>query len=289
MKIGFGLGKNLALAIICWSTASFADGPVLVNNPTERSTGLSFSFTWEGTNGQSSEDGICKVLGYNKALYGSSKSDYSIKENISVNEQGEIIGSPDGWPTTQIYCMGSNSQPIRQIGQILNENQLKYPRTSLSFSHSGYLTNGASSEHGVCKILGFEKGVAGSGRSDNTITDTVELDANGNIRSGPSAWRMTRVVCLNRFSDNAQVPRISVLTGQALLFPGSNLPFSHAGHGTNSPSSEHGVCKAVGFRMAVQGSSRTDDKLTHAVQVDANGQVLTGAAAWRMTQIVCFQ
>ena len=162
-----------------------------------------------------------------------------------------------------------------------------YPKTSLSFSASSAYSSSPSSEDGVCKVLGYEKAAPGSSRSDKITDDVVRVDSDGTVVEGPNAYTMTQIVCLNPAKSPTILETLVILTESKLVHPQSNLPFSASSAYSSSPSSEDGVCRVLGYRRAIIGSSRSEKETADTIQVDSDGNVVGGPNAYTMTRIIC--
>ena len=55
-----------------------------------------------------------------------------------------------------------------------------------------------SNEDGSCKALGYEKAVPYSSRWSDRLTNTITVDANGNVTGGPYKSKATRIVCISK-------------------------------------------------------------------------------------------
>jgi hypothetical protein len=139
-----------------------------------------------------------------------------------------------------------------------------------------------SDENGVCKLLGYEKAALGSARIDyDAMVNTLQIERDGYIISGPSDYPISQIVCLNQ--TNSYPNERSVIVSNP-THADSRLPFSGGYH----PSSENGVCVSIGYRKVALHSERINyTALVDAIQVNETGSVIAGPSDYIISQIVC--
>jgi hypothetical protein len=282
--------------IVCLNKLSYPtplDYSVLIKGRelVHKNSGLSFSASSSYSSSPSSEDGVCKSLGFEKSASGSSRSDKQAVDSIQVDRSGNVVGGPNAYRMTQIVCLNPTGIHMGEKSYLLNRKDLIHRSSNLPFSASSSYSSSPSSEDGVCRSLGYSKAASGSSRSDKSAADSVQVNQKGDVVGGPNAYTMTQLVCLMDKArdpqDRPQIPETVLINGSQLRDPSSGMPFSASSSYSSSPSSEDGVCRAMGFSKAVSGSSRSDKVTVDTVQVDSRGVIVAGPNAYRMTQIVC--
>lgn len=185
-------------AFLCVASASAAE---IIDFPRYPGTNLTFSHVASGTNGQSDENGICVALGFNRAIPGSARSDYApypYSENIQVDYAGNPIGAPTGYRVSQIIC-GERVHNTRVQPQLVEVISPRDRGTQRPFSFTGMGTNGASSENGICRAIGYASAIAGSSRNANEpypYSANFQVDEYGTIIGAPQGWSTSRIICV---------------------------------------------------------------------------------------------
>ena len=74
----------------------------IVLNPIHAKSNLPLS----GYYSSSDENGVCVMLGYEKAAFGSKRNNCSSQvDSIQVNATGNVVGGPSDFPISQIVCL----------------------------------------------------------------------------------------------------------------------------------------------------------------------------------------
>lgn len=145
--------------------------------------------------GGSSENGVCKALGYEKAVVGASLyTDVSRKPMVEINNRGSVSGGDIGSNYHQfdtIVCV--NMVGASQISGKLIEN----PRHPIS----GQPFSGGSHESGVCKALGFSHAAVGATMYvDVSNTPMLEVDSEGSVSGGDTGNKyhaVKKIICID--------------------------------------------------------------------------------------------
>lgn len=185
------------------------DTSALIKNPVYPETKIPLSaselpreLTWpigaavlDEYHSESSEDGVCKLLGYEKAAAGSSRVKNLEKiEVLQINESGKIESAKLSVPMSQIICVNAvEAKPVKQI-EVLSASELIHPDSGLPMAAFG---SEHSSFDGVCKVLGFKKAVKESQRTSKQEEDTLQVNNEGHVTFGNRTRRLTRLVCFN--------------------------------------------------------------------------------------------
>ncbi len=143
---------------------------------------------------------------------------------------------------------------------------------------SGY--SSPSSENGVCVALGYERAASGSLRSSDSKYNTIRVNSDGIVVAGPTDYSITQIVCLNYRNVFPNEKSIKLANP---VHPDSNLGYSAYRY----PSSENGVCRAMGYIRAAAGSLRSSETQVNTIRVDYSGNVVAGPTDYSITQIVC--
>ena len=143
---------------------------------------------------KSSEDGVCKLLGYERAATNSSRvKNLETAEVFQINEKGQIKSGKISVPMSQIICV--NSIPVKpaQEIEVLSSYKLIHPESGLPLAAFG---SEHSSYNGVCRVLGFTKAVPESGRFSKKSEDTLQVNDEGQVTFGNETRKLTRLVCI---------------------------------------------------------------------------------------------
>jgi hypothetical protein len=264
----------MALALVTTSSAMAVERSALIKSPKHPGSQEPFSHYEQG----SSENGVCRILGYEKAARGSSRSGQSKANTLRVNQAGRIIGAPKTYVMSRIICLNKVSRWTEERSYLLNSRNLRHPGSGEPFSHYDQ----GSNENGVCKILGYEKAAAGSSRSNNTKSNSLRVNENGTVIGAPQTYTMNRLVCINQ-EQGGRYNKSVLLTGSDIVHPDSDMPFSHYDQGSN----EHGVCKVLGYKKAAPGSSRSGSSKSDTLRVNAAGDVIASPYTYFINRIVC--
>lgn len=268
--------SHLFLLIVTFSAAAsetrlLFDTSYLIKNPTHYGSDLGFS----GYNFKSSETGLCRALGYERAAPGSMRNSDSQFNAIQVNSEGYVIGGPKDYIVTQIICINKLSTYVGDISaKIINPG---HPGSNLPYSAYNF----KSSEHGICKTLGYEKAASGSLRNSDAQYNSIQVNSSGVVIGGPRDYVVTQIICLNKQSLNPAGDISFYIKNPT--HPGSNLGFS----AYNYKSSETGICRALGYERAAPGSLRNSDTQLNSIQLNTEGNIIGGPRDYVVTQIVC--
>lgn len=140
---------------------------------------------------RSSEDGACKVLGYERAAKGSATSRYFPNARarvVRVNEHGWAISGKNEEDIVKIICLNKVYQ--KKLEAIHDIESPTHPVSKVPFA-SG------SDPDGVCKVLGHVRALKDSAKSSLHYMNTLKVDHKGEIVSGPNSKSISRVACLD--------------------------------------------------------------------------------------------
>lgn len=162
------------------------DTSTLINRPTHFGSHRPFSAYLN----PSSENGVCKALGHEKAAAGSLRSSDSKANSIKVDANGSVVGGPYDYFVNQIVCLNKASAlPNEKSVQIINPT---HPDSGLGYS--AYLH--PSSEDGICVASGYQRAATGSLRSADSRANTIQVDSNGSVIGGPYDYYATLIICV---------------------------------------------------------------------------------------------
>lgn len=156
------------------------------------------------------EDGVCKSLGYEKALKNSSSynggSDYQIRAQVAKN--GKIAGVASGVTLSQITCLNKKSQveEIKEFRLPTSKRRMDFLTlkswTADEIDHSVR----ESEEDGVCKYLGYERAAKNSTSQQSykmvlkgNRTKAIDKDGKATSASGWSGdffYIIPQIVCM---------------------------------------------------------------------------------------------
>lgn len=267
-KRTYGPACFLGMVLLLSGDSARADSE-LISRPNIR--GIHFS-------SRSSENGVCKALGYESAAQGAASHVYVTNTPmIRVDSEGSITGGDSGFSQIEeIVCIFTRRPASRPRLRIAKVNNPNFPRLrrgpSVKFS-------GASSETGVCRALGYESAAVGAtGYEDVTDTHTVRVNREGTITSGSYArgTLIHEIICFGRLPRRLQ-QRAGLIRNPT--HPISSLTFSSA-------SNEHGICRALGYESAAQGATRYRIVAnTPMIQVGRDGTITGGDRGSHYNQV----
>lgn len=229
----------------------------------------------------SNVDGVCKVLGFQKAAGANITNNGNVRGALLVVEaNGEIKSAEmatdrNGYAIAQMTCLNKVlGRPTPKIEKVTN------------FATLGGVVSSQSSENGICKALGYESGVKGSGTADGSargsmaIVDNNAKASTGEIASDRQGYKFSSVVCINKVSQ----PTLNLVHVNAPKYQGNILS-------TNSNIS--GVCRILGYRGGLEGSQSSDSSARGSMLVvDVTGSIVnteiaTDRAGYSISNMIC--
>ncbi|MGE0616234.1 MAG: RCC1 domain-containing protein [Bacteriovoracia bacterium] len=225
-------------------------------------------------------NGICKVLGYEKATSAGAKSSSFYGKAYSVDDNGELVAYHSNSLTVS-YITCQNLLRKNPVGKLARIENPKYPGQDLPFTALGG-SNPATAENGVCRLLGFARALKFSSQPDTSanllgavISETGELVGVRNQNA------IKELVCID---PSPAAPPEEIFSLKDPKVPGTQLPFRS---GISGPQ-EHGVCKALGYESAVIGSASGSGNAGQGVTPDEQGKLveLTNNV-YPISQIIC--
>ncbi len=175
------------------------DVPFVIENPTYPGTNIPFQVTWYSGTNYNSETGICKLLGYEKAVLRGSAYGNPVGSSLKIGDSGQILRMLQDEPAvTKVICVNQIVQnPIPPMNLKTLENPA-YPASGLPFQVAWYSGTNYNSENGICKALGFESAVTRSSRYTNSSGgSTIKVDEQGNVvRAVADEPTVSRIVCV---------------------------------------------------------------------------------------------
>ena len=216
---------------------------------------------------KSDKDGICILMGYEKAIPGENVTDGSVYGmSIVVNKKGvvlhgDIVDSSVGAVMSQVTC----------ANRVINRNtNLEIAKVTNLKLKNDIIVSSLSKENGVCKLLGYERGVEQSGRQDGAYRGVMAIiDEKGNsdtanFSTSDSGARMSEVICVNKLSSAPDLSIVKV-----------NKP-KYDGHNISHDSNVDGVCRKMGFSRGIKDSIESDGSVFGiAMTVDVLGAVIS--------------
>jgi len=258
-------------------------GPVIQavqSIPMPSINGLNFSSA-------SNANGVCKAMGYQKALADSvQKSDddrFKKIASIIMEEDGSINGAQ--LVTTQ---SGYGISAITCLNKVQNRPEFDVKSVAVS-NLGGYMISSKSDKDGVCRLSGYDKAIYNSEtKQDRIAGKALILNSKGVPESAEdidsrTGYSITNIICVQKKSRNLDVEVAKVDTTS---FQGRMIS-----HSSNSS----GVCKVFGYRSAVAGSeSRTDDVYGRGLVLDVSGSPISEAeiskaSGYQLTSLACIK
>ena len=162
-------------------------------------TNLQFSLAQPGANNASNADGICKILGYAKALAGSAKYEKSSDGiDLIINEEGNSTGGVKYFHTTAITCLNLTGQRTFKSLHQFNSAELFYPGTKLKLSLAVPGADHYSDPDGICILFGYQAALKGSTTFEQTADEaSLVINAKGESVGGVNYFSTTSITCMN--------------------------------------------------------------------------------------------
>jgi hypothetical protein len=160
---------------------------------------------WNGCGFYTNENGICAALGYESAVPGTAHSDEGSDDGrrIQVDPTGHVSGAVAGRTLNGISCVNKVAAPI--VEKLVEIDGPTDPKTKAPFAITteapyscGNESSAASSEDGVCKLLGYTRAASHSSLSQDCPNQfpVEQVDAAGNVLSTQSAFVMNSLICV---------------------------------------------------------------------------------------------
>jgi DNA-binding transcriptional regulator of glucitol operon len=136
------------------------------------------------------QDGVCKLLGYQKAVDQSAIFSNSSERVLVLDENGKIVRSIYENKVTSIVCINKVAEAQGAKLSIVNEPKHSDSNLPVRFNYWKH-------QDGVCKLLGYQKAVDQSAIFSNSSERVLVLDENGKIVRSSYANKVTSIVCIN--------------------------------------------------------------------------------------------
>jgi len=174
--------------------------------------------------------------------------------------------------TATISSFAESEHNQKYLSYLVSE-ELYYPGTDIHFSIS-------SDANGVCKLLGYSAGVAGSGQYDEAYTqkNVIQVNASGEIVSGASTYLMDKIICLGGSEDTA-VQAKKIVRLEHPVHQNSGFPISY-------DSNYDGVCKQFGHYSSVRDSPAYGDKVL-SLQINSDGNLYAQQKNYTIANLFC--
>lgn len=170
---------------------------VVIKNPILEGSNLPIAASKGYTTVGSSEDGVCRALGYKRAIEGSSRATNTFEETLQIDENGDVIGGRKTHSMTKIGCIKKIRVADKFSTVDLAAKDLVHARTGLPYAGPKGYTHANSSEDGICRRLGYRKAVLQSGRTDQVEREVLRIDKYGQVIGGMTkTYAMTRLLCV---------------------------------------------------------------------------------------------
>jgi uncharacterized protein YjhX (UPF0386 family) len=248
------LTVSSALASIKRQEIALNERSFLIKNPTYPGTEFLLGFDEWGK-----EDGVCKLLGYEKAVSRSTLFG-GLHRAILIDKNGEIENlKNDTNAIIEIICINeTKTYDYEQLVEIQNPT---YPGTEFPLSFDVW-----GKEDGVCKLLGYEKAVSRSAFFKGDFPRVIFLNENGDIeKSKGNVSKIQKIICMNERKFTA----LRLTVEENPTHPNSNLPVM-----IDDWNKESGICKLLGHRKAVPRSSLLGGgPFQRVILLDANGKI----------------
>lgn len=239
-----------------------------INTPTDKNVIKTFSsptINGIGINYDSDVTGACKALGYAKGLSKTYAENTSRAALINFDSSGNMNGSAIGYFIKDLTCMGRNNSTIEtDVTLITNPELNKIP----------FIYN--EDTDGVCKVLGYARGLPGSANYTEYAETMVSPDKAGNIKAGSiGEYKTLSVICI---AKKSQSPLL-----KATLYQNPTIQ----GQAINYDSSEAQICKLFGSEGAAVGAKTYAENVGTSIAVGANGNITGSVDGYKMLNLVC--
>ncbi len=254
----------------------------LILNPVHPGSGLPFLFRRGFV-----ANGICKSLGYGAGLNTSVKGSETLYPLVlSIDENGLIKkADKNSRKVDKIICQNKLPHSVKEVSYIV-ENPV-HPGSNLPISsilkkdEFGFHEYYRDAEFGVCKSLGFKKGVDNSILWTENKMDVLVMNTSGRINLLRYEEAIKKIVCVNKVEfEPIQISKVI----DSPMHSGSGISFSFNGN-----YEEKNVCKAMGYEDGVYKSSKPSNKAEegYGLVVKDNGAISNARFGLLVGQIIC--
>ncbi len=229
-------------------------------------------------------NGVCKLLGYQKAADQQMTADGNVRGSlIIVNEDATVTRGEQA--TDRV---GATIASVTCLNKVLTFRQTLMVEKLDNFSINGVLVSSQSNESGACRALGYESGIVGTGVANGNVRGSMAIiNAKGEVSGGEVATERTgaafsQLVCVNKRNG-------PTLTLQKIIDP------SIQGNVVSSNSNVIGVCKLLGYRSGSVGSGVADGNVRGPMLViDVTGEIVNSETATervgaKYSSIICIK
>ena len=193
--------------------------------------------------GDSLPDGVCLALGYQKSLSNKYSKMRVIDTIVVVDIDGNFTSAKQS--TGGSYDRSTYFTSITCANKLVTKKNIQVDRVSTFSFMDGINISSKSKVNGVCKLLGYEKGLDGSsikGAENKEAMAVVEED--GRIESIDDYYKATslkEVVCVNKKTESKVLPLVKV--------DDPKVDESYFSKNSNA----QGICKKIGYKKALNG------------------------------------
>ncbi|MBD66482.1 MAG: hypothetical protein CME62_14820 [Halobacteriovoraceae bacterium] len=171
-----------ALAIL----PNLAGAVEIITNPTYPGTEIPVSFSY-----WNQENGVCKILGFERAIPKSTEFSDTDKKSIILGEDGSILEAKERNYVTQIFCEGVGNRSVETVVEIKEPTD---PNSHIPLAFAYW-----SEEDGICKVHGYDRAVPKSSTFDGDER-VLLVDAGGSYISSAERSRVTSTYCIGESS-----------------------------------------------------------------------------------------
>lgn len=235
---------------------------------------------------KSPAEGVCLALGYQMGASSTSES-LTYKGNLAiVDSDGEFTGGE--LTSENRYRTSKYIKTITCVNKFVSKKSPSVESVK-AFNNiaNGLFISSQSSENGVCKLLGYEKGLKGSAIPGQKMSKLMPIIEEGGvvrrIDSSSGALHLEGVLCVNKIAEEKSIPLVEVTLPKM-----DDFYFS-------KNSSAQGVCKNLGYTNGLEGVDYRTDYNTKAgavALVDITGKFLNLEGLYKdlyISGVVCIK
>lgn len=235
---------------------------------------------------ESSLDGVCIALGFQKSVKDSlqkkSMSDHPI---VKINEEGNAIEG--------VYQLSSREivSAIDCQNKVIEKEQLELAIVKNPMIDEIRISSTYSSEEAVCKMLGYESGVKGTG--------LVKINQRGSfleINNSNTSPRGVSGEFLNVLEELVCTKKVENEIKRDYTFEIIELPKYAEKYNLSVSSNEQGVCRYLGYKGSAEGSIfEMNGAVVKTFVLDITGAVinkevsLNGEKVSLIYKIICYK
>lgn len=239
-----------------------------INSPTDKNVIKTFSspkISGIGISYDADTTGACKALGYAKGLTKTYADNISQSALIIFDAYGKVTGASNAYYINELTCMGRDNSAISPDMALVLQPTLN----DIPFNYDG-------EANGICKILGYTKGLPGSPTYADYSKAMVRASKDGTIKAGVTGgYRTDSVVCITKKSNS---PTLKAALYSTPMIQGQFITYG---------SDENQICNMFGSEGAAKGSQAYENHSGTSISIGARGNFTGSIDGYKMKDLIC--